>query len=82
MLTHGRVQDGTFDLLKAHLSDEAILELTYISLLYLAYAIFTRALRLEYDDVPERVVEIPIPGSARGAKVDIMSQMSDQPARG
>jgi alkylhydroperoxidase family enzyme len=78
VLSHGRVQDGTFDALKAHFSDEAILELTYISLLYLAYAIFTKALRLEYDDVPERVVEIPIPGSRGGAKVDIMSRMSDE----
>lgn len=81
VLSHGRVQDGTFDALKQHFSDEAILELTYISLLYLTYAIFTRALRLEYDDVPERVVEIPVPGSAGGAKVDIMSQMSGEPAK-
>jgi alkylhydroperoxidase family enzyme len=79
VLSHGRVQDGTFAALKAHFSDEAILELTYITLLYLSYAIFTRALRLEYDDVPERVVEIPVPGGAGGAKVDIMSQMSGEP---
>jgi alkylhydroperoxidase family enzyme len=78
VLSHGRVQDGTFDALKAHFSDEAILELTYISLLYLAYAIFTKALRLEYDDVPERVVEVPVPGSREGSGVDIMSQMSDE----
>jgi alkylhydroperoxidase family enzyme len=76
VLEHGRVQDGTFDVLKKNFSDEAILELTYISLLYLTYAIFTKALRLEYDDVPERVKEIPVPG-AGGSNVDIMSQMSD-----
>jgi alkylhydroperoxidase family enzyme len=80
VLSHGRVQDGTFEVLKKHFSDEAILELTYISLLYLTYAIFTKALRLEYDDIPERVVEIPIPG-AGGSNVDIMSQMSDEPAK-
>jgi alkylhydroperoxidase family enzyme len=77
VLSHGRVQDGTFAALQSHFEDAAILELTYISVLYLAYAVFTRALRLEYDDVPERVVEIPVPGGAGGAKVDIMSQMSD-----
>ena len=46
----------------------------------MTYAIFTRALRLEYDDVPERVVEIPVPGAAGNAKVDIMSQMSGDSA--
>jgi alkylhydroperoxidase family enzyme len=82
VLSHGRVQDGTFALLKEHFSDEAVLELTYISLLYMTYAIFTKALRLEYDDVPERVVEIPIPGGENDAKVDIMSQMSGESASG
>jgi alkylhydroperoxidase family enzyme len=81
VLSHGRVQDGTFAALQAHFSDEAILELTYITLLYLAYAIFTRALRLEYDDVPERVIEIPVPGGAGDSKVDIMSQMSGEPVK-
>ena len=81
VLAHGRCQDGTFAALKKYFPDEAILELTYISLLYLTYAIFTKALQLEYDDVPERVVEIPVPGAA-GAKVDIMAQMSDESAKG
>jgi hypothetical protein len=44
------------------------------------YAVFTRSLRLEYDDVDERVVEVPIPGAEDGAKVDIMAQMSDAAA--
>jgi hypothetical protein len=34
-----------------------------------------RALRLEYDDIPERIVEIPIPGGDASA-ADIMSQIS------
>jgi alkylhydroperoxidase family enzyme len=80
VLAHGRVQDGTFAALKANFSDEAILELTYIAGLYQMYATLTRALRLEYDDVDERVVEVPVPGGA-GAKVDIMAQMSGEPAR-
>jgi hypothetical protein len=28
------------------------------------HATMTRALRLEYDDVPERLVEVPAPGVA------------------
>lgn len=71
VLQNGRVQDATFERLRAHLSDEAILELTYITALYEMHAIMTRALRLEYDDVPERIVEIAAPSGAAGA--DFMS---------
>ncbi|MGO9197862.1 MAG: carboxymuconolactone decarboxylase family protein [Acidimicrobiales bacterium] len=53
----GRVSDGVFDALHAHLSDEEIIELTYITTMYIMHAIMTRALRLELDDVPERMVE-------------------------
>lgn len=75
ILCDGRVQDATFERLKAHFSDEEILEYTYITGLYQMFASFSRALRLEYDDVDERVVEIPVPGGA-GAKVDIMAAMA------
>ena len=61
VLSGGRVADGTFDVLKAHLSDEEILELTYITCTYDMHATMCRALRLEYDDVPERLVEIAAP---------------------
>ena len=57
----GRVPDGTFEALHKHLSDEEILELSYITLTYELHATLSRALRLEYDDVPERIVEIPSP---------------------
>jgi alkylhydroperoxidase family enzyme len=66
VLQNGRVQDATFERLRAHLSDEEILELTYITALYEMHAIMTRALRLEYDDVPERVVEVAAPAGAGG----------------
>jgi alkylhydroperoxidase family enzyme len=59
---NGRVQDATFARLAEHLSEVEILELTYITALYEMHAIMTRALRLEYDDVEERIVEIPAPG--------------------
>ena len=61
VLQGGRVADGTFAALKAQLSDEEILELTYITCMYEMHATMCRALRLEYDDVDERIVEIPIP---------------------
>lgn len=41
-----------------HLSDERILELTYITALYEMHAVMGRALRLEYDDRPEPIVEV------------------------
>jgi len=67
VLQVGRVQDATFAALSQHLSDEEILELTYVTGLYFMHAVMTRALKLEYDDVPERIVEVPAP--AAGARV-------------
>ena len=57
----GRVPDGTFGALASFLSHEEILELSYITLTYDLHATLCRALRLEYDDVDERVTEIPAP---------------------
>jgi alkylhydroperoxidase family enzyme len=71
----GRVADGVFAALKARLSDEQILELTYITALYDMHAVVTRALRLEYDDVDERITEVPAPGEAGS---DVMA-MVDAP---
>ena len=62
-LDHGRVPDGVFDALRAHLHDEDILELTYITTLYLQHAVMSRALRTEWDDRPEPVVEIVVEGA-------------------
>lgn len=61
VLQNGRVQDATFERLRSQLSEPEILELTYISALYEMHAIMCRALRLEFDDVPERIVEVPAP---------------------
>ena len=61
MLSGGRVPDGTFAVLQKYLTDEAILELTYITCMYEMHATMCRALRLEYDDVDERICEIPAP---------------------
>ena len=66
VLDGGRTPDATFAALRAGgLSDEQILELTYVVCLYEMHATMCRALRLEYDDVDERVVEILGPGGAR-----------------
>lgn len=72
VLDRGRVPDGVFTALKAALSDEEILELTYVTCTYMMHAVMSRALRLEYDDVDERVVEIAAP--ARGSQ-DVMSMV-------
>ena len=61
VLEGGRVQDAVFEVLKRELSDEAILELTYTTTLYEMHATMSRALRLEYDDVDERITEIAAP---------------------
>ena len=72
VLEGGRVADAVFDVLKSKLSDEEILELTYITTLYEMHAVMSRALRLEYDDVDERIVEIAAPSP--GAD-DVMSMV-------
>jgi len=58
----GRVPDGLFDALRDRLSDEEILELTYIAALYLQHAVMSRALRTEFDDRPEPIVEVTVEG--------------------
>jgi len=36
--------------------------LTYHTMGYNLHAVCCKALRLEYDDVPERIREVPVPG--------------------
>ena len=68
VLQGGRASDELFDSLHSHLSEEDILELTYHVMGYNLHAVCCKALRLEYDDVPERIKEIPIPSG--GAVAD------------
>lgn len=68
VLQGGRVSDGTFELLKKHLSEVQIIELTYTTCTYELHATMTRALRLEFDDVDERIVEVAVP---QGEKRDM-----------
>lgn len=55
----GRVADGVFEALHAELTDEEILELTYTAAMYEMHATMSRALRLEFDDRDEPIVEVP-----------------------
>lgn len=57
----GRVADEIVDVLRAHLTDEQVLELTYITSLYLMHGIMSRALRTEFDDHPDPIIEMPAP---------------------
>ncbi len=68
----GRTSDGIFVELKKYLSDEEILEFTYVTALYDMHAVMSRALRLEYDDVDDRMVEIAAP---KGGSSDVMSMV-------
>ena len=61
VLGSGRVTDARFDALKAQLSDVEILELTFITCTYDMSATISRALRLEYDDRPDTITEVPAP---------------------
>jgi alkylhydroperoxidase family enzyme len=68
VLQGGRVADGTFAALREQLSEVEIIELTYVTCTYELHATMTRALRLEFDDVDERIVEVAAP---TGEKRDI-----------
>ena len=61
VLDGGRVPDELFAILQGHLSDKEILQLTYITCMYDMHATMARALRLEFDDRPEPVVEVAAP---------------------
>jgi alkylhydroperoxidase family enzyme len=74
VLMGGRVADGIFEVLKKHLSDEEILEFTYITATYDLHAVTTKALRLEYDDVPDRIVEVAAPEDAKGDPMGLIDR--------
>ena len=66
----GRVANGVFDALQAHFSDEEILEFTYIIAMYYMHAVMSRALRTEFDDRDDPIVEVDGPDGPRmGLKI-------------
>ena len=72
VLERGRVPDGVFEALRDELDDTEILELTYITCTYAMHATMSKALRLEYDDVDDPIVEVAAP---EGASTDVMSMV-------
>ncbi len=57
----GRTPVEIIEKLKTFLSDEEVMELTYIASLYVMHAIMSRALKTEFDDRPEPIVEVDAP---------------------
>lgn len=60
-LQQGRTPDAIFEAVKAVLPDESILEFAYIVCSYVTMATISKALKLEFDDVDDRVAEVPMP---------------------
>lgn len=58
---HGRVPEEVMEALRQRLSDEEILEFTYITCLYFMHAVMSRALRLEFDDRDDPIIEVDAP---------------------
>jgi alkylhydroperoxidase family enzyme len=57
----GRTPKAVMDRLKTFWDDQQILEFTYITCLYDMHAVITRALRLEFDDREDPIVEVAAP---------------------
>jgi alkylhydroperoxidase family enzyme len=73
----GRVDDAVFAVMQAHLSDEAIMEFTYITMMYAMHAVIARALHLEYDERADPVVEIAAPAGYQPANLGREISYSD-----
>ncbi len=61
VLQHGRVAEGVFDALREHLDDEQILEFAYITMMYSMHAVLSVALRTEFDEREDPIVEVAAP---------------------
>ena len=70
VLGFGRVDQAIFDAMFANgFTDEQILEFTYITMMYSMHAVISRALRLEYDDRDDPIVEIAAPADYKPANL-------------
>lgn len=74
----GRTPRPVFEKLRTFWDDQQILEFTYITCLYDMHAVMSRALRLEYDDRDDPIVEIAAPKDFNAA--DFLS--AARPKRG
>jgi alkylhydroperoxidase family enzyme len=57
-LAGGRSQDTTYERLREHFSEAAIVEAAFIAAQYVMFGLLCRSLRLEYDDIPDRCEEV------------------------
>lgn len=57
----GRTPLAVFEKLRTFWGDEEIFEFTYITTLYAMHAVITRALRMEYDNREDPIVEVAAP---------------------
>jgi len=70
VLGFGRVDQAVFDAMFANgFTDEQILEFTYITMMYSMHAVISRALRLEYDDRDDPIVEVAAPADYKPANL-------------
>ena len=70
VLGFGRADEALFDAMRElGLDDEQILEFTYITMMYTMHAVITRALRLEFDDRDDPIVEVPAPADYKPANL-------------
>lgn len=63
ILERGRVHDLVIAELRKVLTEEQLIGLSFTINFYAMHARSCKALRLEYDDVPERLTEIPAPAT-------------------
>jgi AhpD family alkylhydroperoxidase len=70
VLHGGRASDELFDALRGHLSEVAILELTYIACWYDLHAVMSKALKLELDDEDDPITELTGDGITSGLFAD------------
>jgi alkylhydroperoxidase family enzyme len=66
VLQRGRVPEAVFDKLKKFFSDEQILEFTYTTCMYDMHAVMSKALRVEFDDRDDPIVEVAAPEQFTG----------------
>lgn len=80
VLGGGRVPDEVFAELRKHLGEQEVLQLTYITCMYDMHATIAKALRLEFDDRPEPVMEVAAP-EGYGDR-DISADLAPEPSTG
>jgi alkylhydroperoxidase family enzyme len=75
----GRTPLAVFEALRTFWGDEEILEFTYITCLYDMHAVMSRALRLEFDDRDDPIVEVAAPESFDAA--DFLGRARSSPGK-